>query len=306
MQGLTPSRSPRPSGFTLIEVLVVVAIIALLLSILLPSLNGAREQAKAVACSSNLKQITTGLAMYRNDNRGSLPPTVWSESAWSAEKADLWFYKLKKELPDGNVFHCPGDPFASKFDFEGVHRRERRGSVTITPRVNADVPSCGYGMNYLFRHFAANDAAFRVGYYEPKRPANTLMLAEVGPDDQLENIPIFAAGAATLGGQPWRDGGRIVWDDGARPWYTGPSWLTARHRGAINMASLDGAVHRVRTKEVIERANAVGIESFYEDCARGGCYFCNYHRLISPGDAFHYNFSIAKLYWWTGDRPAYP
>jgi prepilin-type N-terminal cleavage/methylation domain-containing protein len=60
-------------GFTLVEVLVVVALIALLLAILMPSLAKAREQARQVVCLSNLKQILTATGMYRDANAGWVP-----------------------------------------------------------------------------------------------------------------------------------------------------------------------------------------------------------------------------------------
>lgn len=60
-------------AFTLIEVLVVVAIIALLMAILLPSLRQAREQAKITVCKANAKQIGTLMATYQAEHKGCVP-----------------------------------------------------------------------------------------------------------------------------------------------------------------------------------------------------------------------------------------
>lgn len=71
----SPSSSvgARIRGFTLIEVLVVVAIIALLVAVLMPALNSARETTKATVCLSNLKQQGSGFACYSKDNKQYLP-----------------------------------------------------------------------------------------------------------------------------------------------------------------------------------------------------------------------------------------
>ena len=69
----TMCRRRAQEGFTLVELLVVIGIIALLISILLPSLNRAREAANQVKCEAQEKQIVMGMILHANEHKGYMP-----------------------------------------------------------------------------------------------------------------------------------------------------------------------------------------------------------------------------------------
>ncbi len=113
------------AGFTLIEVLVVVAIIALLVAILLPSLQKARETTRRVACMAQLKEISKGLSNYLNTQRERIPDADTLGGWWFrynvGEKSDRFaspeyfgmpaLLQQTKCLPaKGGLWLCPDTP----------------------------------------------------------------------------------------------------------------------------------------------------------------------------------------------------
>ncbi|MGA2440969.1 MAG: DUF1559 domain-containing protein [Tepidisphaeraceae bacterium] len=138
-------------GFTLVELLVVIGIIALLISVLLPALNRARQQASLVQCQSNLRQMGQALIMYAGDNQGTLPPgywdgtydstlnkpTPWPVADW-AHHAVTWSVAIQPYLSKGGtnfydagatggirsaarrVFICPDAPIGVNFESSGT------------------------------------------------------------------------------------------------------------------------------------------------------------------------------------------
>ncbi|MDB5324717.1 MAG: hypothetical protein JWM57_286 [Phycisphaerales bacterium] len=98
----------RTKAFTLVELLVVIGIIALLISILLPSLNRVRQQANSLKCLSNLRQFGTLVQLYAQSHKGSLPIGSWngssplSSTTFAARQTD-WTFLLEALIRrDGN------------------------------------------------------------------------------------------------------------------------------------------------------------------------------------------------------------
>lgn len=106
-------------GFTLVELLVVISIIALLLAILMPSLNKAREIAKNTVCKSNLKQISLGVSLYANNNKDYIPLHCAEGNWWTPPptvRSVMWFDLLADyEISAASgVLYCQSDKYPTK------------------------------------------------------------------------------------------------------------------------------------------------------------------------------------------------
>lgn len=121
----TAVRCATRPAFTLVELLVVVAILAILLAILLPGMNSARQRAKKVVCVSNLRQLGHAVHMYAADFNGFALPLAYTDTAtptfwWGKDDLGgvdptfgfVWPY-LRSDLRAAGIYECPSQPQGS-------------------------------------------------------------------------------------------------------------------------------------------------------------------------------------------------
>jgi prepilin-type N-terminal cleavage/methylation domain-containing protein/prepilin-type processing-associated H-X9-DG protein len=184
-----PGPTSRAHGFTLVELLVVIAAIAVLIAMLLPALNAAREAARATQCLSNLRQCYMGFQLYAGDNKDWYPVTA-TELTWGTVRTwswqlvsgyDLSFVAGGKQYVNRKVSLCPSTYY---YDSDSVRPASQGNdfvyalfNATGSPRFQRPVIA-GNWQAYIQR--AANC---------PQPPASVVMLA-----DSLTMHPSLAPG----------------------------------------------------------------------------------------------------------------
>lgn len=126
-------RQKRGDAFTLVELLVVISIIALLVSILMPALGKAREQAKRSVCANNLHQFAISLTMFTSNNNDKFPTdtvdTIRDDGNYSIMPFWLWNIHSKVVevmLDNGTIkeqFYCPSNPMIKNMDIFWEHEQ---------------------------------------------------------------------------------------------------------------------------------------------------------------------------------------
>jgi prepilin-type N-terminal cleavage/methylation domain-containing protein/prepilin-type processing-associated H-X9-DG protein len=95
-------------GFTLVELLVVIGIIALLVSLLLPALGKAQSAARAVQCAANLRSITQGMQLYAAQYKGAIPGSPWTSGAHLRQSGDPAIYNISGVTKNASDNNSPG------------------------------------------------------------------------------------------------------------------------------------------------------------------------------------------------------
>lgn len=208
-------------AFTLVELLVAIGVIAILVSILLPTVNHVRVQADRSKCSANLRSILLAVAVYENDNESYLPWCNWLGPEVAGYRPRGWLYTyphgatstatandattgvLYSSLNTLQVYRCPDDPV-----YVGCAPTHRLTSYLFNGAV------CGYG-----RHLP--------GYRQMKFSSDAILMWEADPI----SMPWQCGAAYPNQGLAARhnNGGSVGYSDGRVEWMLATDFATAEN-----------------------------------------------------------------------------
>jgi len=230
----------RPTGFSLIELLVVISIIAILASMLLPAIGLVRQAAQTAGCATNQRQIAMAVVAYAGEQNGVLPYSFGPVP--SAPSSNVFYYHTER-LGQYLEIESPGSGAIS--GFKGAWKVLRCASNTQSPG------GPGYGLNHRY----CCDSTWGSPPTYPPRPISQIPAGEAvivadnaGDGRMTVYTPLLLFG-----------GGNI---DQTSGWISGhpelqPFLPVLRHRGGCNLGFLDGHVRWSPNLAIEDQAKTV-------------------------------------------------
>jgi len=227
-------RKSSKTGFTLVELLVVIGIIAVLISILLPSLSKARAMATRTKCLSNLRQFGTAFTIYLNDNKQWVGFSNWDGGGAGYPNATLgWLYQtpIPNPVPEDRVETGAYWPYLKNREVYRCPTHVKSESASFGSANSDRLTS--YLMNGAVNGYGQTDSKGGILYYK---------IRQFKPDDFL------MWEADERGGAAWNDGSSFPAESFNKN-DPGAGGLTSRHGTVASVLCFDAHAEWINHKD---------------------------------------------------------